>query len=668
MALDVKPENLLQEIQAAEQLRDRMVERAEDIINSMAGYDFVAGHVEGKSTPDNYIFEYVALMLGRLVSDNPAAACSVPFQQYQPIADAIQEAVDKWFKSIDHQSTEFKDQLMDIVTDQLVLWGSSLITYEEDKEAELSPLGTKPMRPVSTHIPYWRFFKDHKCAPGIKCRFKGHRAVRDKDDLLNDPHYDKDKVEKLVSAIGGIGGDGGGEDKATRADGPTRNEVAVYEIWVPDADPTEYLALQAKKMESDEDKAAFLKSMKNKVHGVIFTLATCNVQGSSKEKPNAGYLRDPQAYMGPAWGPYVEWGGFPVPGSPYTLSSLQATKEQGDETNAQQLAIVQSALERKTVILTNASNAELKNRLKNAQNGHVYGVKGYQKGAFDQVEIGGPTSQMIEYANISTERRDRVLGMSEAMRGTPDSGTTATADNISAQANNVRIEVMVQFVKRAVAQTIRTVAWYMFNSEFFVQHLSEEFGKKYGMKNPVLAGGDQQESEDGQPNPMSGLRFDDLALDIQPYSMERVDPVLMQGRVQQVLGFVLQTLPMRVQFPFANWKLIDEQMARAHNFKWLDDIVDENAMQQYRQQMAQSAGQQRPPSLSINYKDLPEDDRRAAEQMAGLPPSQQPMTAPDHVQNQMQIVQQRQDQQQQAAGPSLRERMMGKAGKKGRAA
>ena len=237
------------------------------------------------------------------------------------------------------------------------------------------------------------------------------------------------------------------------------------------------------------------------------------------------------------------------------------------------------------------------------------------------------------------------------MRGSPQGGVTATADNVAAAANNVRIEMMVGFTKDAVAGILRSVAWYMFNSEFFVMELSEAYGKRYGLSRPAYAGGPHSQTEN--------LRFDQLALDIQPYSLERVDPIVMQGRVQQVGQIILSTLPARMSTPWFNWKLFDAQLARAHNFSWLEELVDENKLQQFIQAQQQAAGQQggqppRPPSVTINYKDLPEDDKRAAEQKAGLPPSQQPQTTPTHIQNAMAM-------QQAPARVPLAHRMMGRA-------
>lgn len=604
--LDCSPKNLLNEIDDARQLVNRHIERAKDLISSMVGANFEGGQVKGRPSPDNYVFEYMSLMMGRVLADNPAVSITSPFQQYEFITDALQDCLDQWTKRADLRGSQLKQILSGLVTEQLVLFGAALVTFVEDPYSPVTKSGTRRMRPVVSHIPYWRYFKDKRTCNGVPSRFKGHLWVKDREDLLNDPTYNRQMVEKLAKDAGLD------EIREDNQNGPSRDEIVGYEVWVPDAP-----------VESDDP------AMRGCLHGKIYTLGVVygdampekDERGMLNErKVNAtGYLRDPVPFYGTAAGPYVEFGGFPVPGSPYTVSALLATKEQGEETNAHYMAIQETALQRKDIILTSSTHTGLKNTLKNAIHGHVYGVKGFQPGLYEQVSIGGPSKEMIDYALMASERRDRVLGMSEAMRGEPQTGNTATADNIAAQSNNVRIEVMAGFVKDATAALYRQVAFYMFSSEFFVSRLSSEYAQKYGLKTPYLySGGDHEQSD--------GLLFEDLSFDIQPYSMERVDPLLMQGRMQQVVGLQLQLAPARVQFPFINWKMLDQQLARAHNFRWMGTLVNEEQLQQAMQSMAQTAQaaaalEQQKSLPAIPYAQAPADVKAQIEAKWGITPS-----------------------------------------------
>lgn len=596
--LDVTPQNLLLEIDSAVRLRDHHVTRAREIIRGYVGYDFDAGRDYGSPSPENHAFEYMTLMLGRLVADNPAIAVRAPFAQFEWVADALEDAANQWIVRNNIQSI-----IEGIVAEALICYGVGMVSFEVDPAAPVTANGTRRMRPVFAHIPFWRYFRDYRGCNGIPQRFEGHVWVRDKADLENDERYDPAMVEKLMV-------DAGLSDAGERDSSPTRKEVVGYEVWVPDAKLPPGLDPQ-------------------KYHGMVYTLGTTALGGADPNdgrirdgKRVSGYLREPQPFYGPASGPYKLFGGWPVPGSPYRLAPLMATKEQAEEHNAHMNAITHSALQRKTVIITNSANTGLKNTLKNSRDGYVYGVKGYQSGQFDQIEIGGPTKEQLDYADRVKQRLDNNLGMSDAQRGNPKVGVTATADQISANSSNIRTDSYQTSIKNATADVMRNVCWYMFQSEFFVTRLSAEFAKKYQLQDPRFSGGDHPMTED--------LTADDLlsSLNIQPYSMERVDPVTMQGRMQQLVPLAISIAQAQAQMPYADFNSLWDQLARAHNFDWLNSFIDEQKLAQWSQQQAQMAMQQQQAEMAakkkplVGYSEAPADIKGQMEAKDGYQPSQ----------------------------------------------
>lgn len=583
--IDVAPQNLLLEIEAAERLRDEHVSCADKLVRAYVGSAYRQSWTHAEPRPENHSYEFISLMLGRLVADNPAVACTSKLRQYDGIAAGLEDALNQWIINADLQTI-----LEGVVTDSFFCFGVTITTFEPDLDAPATDDGLQLMRPRLVHLPYWRYFRDPTSCAGIPPRFEGHVWFKDKEDLLNDPRYDREAVEALVadSDLAKI------SPAMNKAGAPPRNQIVGYEIYVPDVQTGD-----------DPD-----------THGTIYTLATIvNNQGERVTKDGksvGGYLCKPRAYFGRASGPYTLFGGWPVPGSPYPLSPLAVTKEQSDELNAHTIALTRTALNMKDIVLVDSGNTGLKDTIKSTKHGHVAGVKGYRKGMADQITISGPSPVQMEYTAALRDRLDRVSGINDAMRGNLDPGVTATANNLAAQSNTVRVDTQVKFVKRATAHCLRNVAWFMFHSEFFAAPLSHDSAEKFGMQAPVFVGGKHPSTAD--------LRFEDLFLDIQPYSMERVDPAVMQARVQQVTALIVQMAEAMPRMPWVNWEDLIAQLARAHNFNWIKDIINSDALQQVMQSMQQPPRPE-PKVPTLNYTDVPPDVKSQIEAQYGLQPS-----------------------------------------------
>ena len=97
----------------------------------------------------------------------------------------------------------------------------------------------------------------------------------------------------------------------------------------------------------------------------------------------------------------------------------------------------------------------------------------------------------------------------------------------------------------------------------------------------------------GEPEPifsassMVGV-FDDLDIDVEAYSMERVSEALLQRRsieLLQVIGNVSQAV---VQAPHVDWKQVLQVVGNAMNMPNLGDMIDMRAVNQIRQQVQQA--------------------------------------------------------------------------------
>jgi hypothetical protein len=83
--------------------------------------------------------------------------------------------------------------------------------------------------------------------------------------------------------------------------------------------------------------------------------------------------------------------------------------------------------------------------------------------------------------------------------------------------------------------------------------------------------------------------FEDLDLDIEAMSMERVSEQMVQRRALEVLQIVGNLAGAVIQAPHVKWKDVMSLVGDAMNIPNLGDMIDVNAGKQMQQQMAQAA-------------------------------------------------------------------------------
>ncbi len=640
--LDCSPENLLDEVTAAERLRDLHKECANELVKAFVGKSFRKDWRSGPATPANHGFEYVSLMLGRLVADNPAATVTARRAGFDELTLALEDALNQWIITEDPQSV-----LTAVVQDSFFFLGVVKVSEEDDEYAEVTEETETPRKPKVEQINYWRYFRDAQSCAGVKCRLEGHVCYRDKDDLMKDPDYDAAAIKDLVADadLEKIGE----QYKESRYDAPARSQIVFYEIWVPDAEIPE-----------DYDPDMF--------HGMIYTMGVVPVKGGGKggKQLKSGFIRKPRPFFGPRTGPYVLFGSWPVPGSPYSLAPLAATKEQADENNAHAVAISKAALKMKDFYIVNSSQKKVGNIVKDADTGSVHAVEGFQPGQMEHIVIGGPTAEQVQYKEMTQNNLDRVSGIDDATRGNLDPKVTATATNRAAQGDSIRTGTMVRFTMQSTKKMLANVAWYMYHSQFFTHTLSPEASEKTGAK--MYAGGELDHEQS------AGLRYEDLAIDVEPYSMERVDPVMMTQKLTQIIPMALQLAQAQASMPYLNVQPLWDNLARFNNLRWLKTMVDPQKLEQFNQGQAQAAQQQfeleKMKTLpQLPYAQAPADVKGQIEQMRGMQPSQlwglQPLLDPSQPKQSGNPLFLPPGAQQQST--ELSTHMMGKAGKAGRA-
>lgn len=594
--LDLSPENLRDEIERAEALRDKHTQMAEQLILGYTGAYYRRDKHPDEPTPENHAFEYISLMLPMLAYDNPAVAVESTNAGFDPaIAIGMEEALNQTTLNDDLQKLFER-----VAYDCLFSYGVLITTLEEttnsDGEEEDEEALPSLMLPRTNYLAPDRFFIDaNAVCPSLNAdgfdgiRMLGHRVVRDKEDLLADKRFDKEAIKSLEAdvAIQQL-------HRPDHHENPTRNEIVFYEVWIPPSkvDPS---------------------SLEN---GMIYTLAV--MQDAKKDKPGGGkaaYIRKPRPFFGPPWGPYALFGIYEVPGQCYPLGPIAAVAEQSEELNAHSHAAARAASREKSITLVNSSENAASAAVKNAKDGEVWKVPNLNANSIVQMEIGGVNDARYTYIQTLRERLDRNSGINDARRGNVEGKELATAINTANDASKTREAYIQAKFQKAAAQVMRTRAWYLFQSENVVVRLSPGAGKRLNMRQPVFHGG-VQEGQESQT-------FDSLAIRIEPYSMERPNEALLQQRTMALLEWLLDVAKAMPAIPFMQWDEILDWVGRVYNTRTLAKMVNLPMLQQMWQAAMQAKPQsnQKTPVETLNYKDAPSDIQRQIEAQAGLQPS-----------------------------------------------
>lgn len=604
MSFDCTLNNMRRELCAAEQFRDRHLTNLRGLIERFTG----TYYMDGSTTPDdleNFSAQYVALMLPRLVYDNPKVDCvsSRPMVQAD-VATRMGMGLDRWTRMVNLRRT-----LERLATDFLLLWGVSL-TVMEPVKGNVDASDSEPWLPRVYRLDPTRFFIDPAASSYEDARYAGHCWLIDKDDLIakakSEDGWNVEAVENIGVNSGVDETRSGGRTTAYGQDGnrdiPNRNEVAIYEIWLPEVKEEDREKFQ--KLMDDEFRHIPNKS-RPKVSGTIYTVLKYQ-GGQGKEHDEYNFVRDPRPYMGPSEGPYCLFGAFTVPNDPYPLSPVVNFLPQSNDLNSHLRAIQWGAKTYKRIILVNSRNLKLAQDVSGAGDQTVVVSDDVDPSQIVNVEIGGFTAQQAAYAKEAQMRLDRDTGVDEAMRGATSSGdTTATEASIAASAATVRVSHIAKQFSESVNRVLEKVAWFLFYDDKISFPIGGEAIEKLGEVEPVF-----------NASAMVGA-FEDLDIQIQAYSMERTNEGLQQRRALEAVQILGNLIPMMQAAPGLGWKKLVTNLGNVLNMPDFSQIVTPQALSQMTaQNQAEIAqGQQGQPQQTNGMV------RPAQQQFSGAPAS-----------------------------------------------
>ena len=583
MALATSTGALLEQIQTAEEVRDNHLEFLDDMVGRLHGSYWRADHADADYdyAPENVYFQYLSLMVPRMIFDNPGVrATSKRSGPQEDVAAALQSGLNRWVRDIG-----LRKILEQVAVDMLMTYGVMMVTEEERLDLSLPKALKDRVRkgvatwPVCRRVSPRSYIVDPNARTRDEIRFQGHEYLVDKDDLYARAKKDKDGGWNLdaISELSVYSRSKDLDSEETGGPRPYRNQVRIYELWIPEYEGKDH------------------PGAKNGFHGSIFTLS---VDMSVEADPGIGsgpglygpdgtllekdgkikgkMVREPRPYYGPATGPYYVFGAYTVPDSVYPLSPLVATEGQINELNSHELAAAASMQNHKRLIaVKDHTTAE---RVKNLRHDFVF-VADFDfngKPMVEQVELGGATEDTLRWIERSRERVDRNLGMDDALRGNASGIGTATEHSIANESSSTRIAFLKQKFTDSTQGLLTAVASFMYYSDRVVFPIGEE---DFGSHDPLA----ERWFEGGDEDIGSGYSFADLELSIEPYSMERSSEGLVQKRMLESHMILLNTLPVMQQFPTYPWREHFRKIGAAVNIPGLHELITEEFLEQLGQ-------------------------------------------------------------------------------------
>ncbi len=534
---------MMEEVRYAQERLSPFIDEMDTLVSSYVGR-FFHGSSDLPMTDDleNHNYEYVSLVLPRLIFSNPRIAISTMMgEQAEQLALGLRLSGNEWIKK-----ARVRDVLIRVAMDNLFGFGVILTTMQPAPGWESAYLNGDdvPMWPKLTRIPQRRYIRDPLAESWEEARYFGHFQIEDKEDLIARAKKTEDDGW-LLDRIEAMPVDAGVEEIRGKSHARPRKEVVYAEVWIPE--------------EIGEDHPGPSEGY----YGTILTLAETGDDSVSIA------IREPQPAYVPRWGPYVEFGTYPVPNDSMPLSPLMAVKAQVKELNDIVRANNTATRDYKRLILVDSGNRKLIKDLKDQPDLYIVPVEGLKKDEVITIEIAGLSKQGLVQQDDGRARLDRTSGLSDAQRGNPQKGIKATADAIAAEAGNIRIDFQKEQFTEPTVLVMRNAIWYMAVDEDFEIALGKEANEALGVaEGTVIFQGEG-------PEKVSPEMFEQMGITIEPWSMERTTGAVQQANTLMALGLAAKMVPLIAQFPAQSWKSLMDQLGDSVNVPELGKIAEE---------------------------------------------------------------------------------------------
>lgn len=490
MAIDTSLGGWIEELQyAAKSLRPYLASWREDKM-AFIGQGYREG--EGRNMPENHALEWFALMRGQLLIGNPQARFTTPLDgDAAARAQAITMAVNAVSKRLN-----LRDVNEQLLGDFGFKWATCLV-----KNAP--PPGFTDVRSTVKWPGVYRISPlkyRYDCAAdrqGARA-WQAHLVIGSRKALLEEAKNKKSGWNR--AAIDALERQNVKQFRDENLSIPERDEIAYWEIWCVE-DEVEYIQREdGTKISNPGPEKGY--------NGTIFTVAEDQPEG-------LGWIRDPYPAFVPPWGPYCTGGDYLVPDESAPMGPITASNQQAAFLNRCKRS-TQNAIEAYKRIIV-CTDKKLADAIQTGRMDHVFAMEVDDlRSKLFVGEVGGATQQHFAAEESAGQSLQKVMGVTDIMKGIVDPRNKATQDALAAQAAGNR-------TSGTVAKFYQLVSAYLLNIAYFID-IDDEVEIELG---PQAAG----MFVDAKGNPTTRLRggrhpnqdseeFSNLQLELKVGSME----------------------------------------------------------------------------------------------------------------------------------------------------
>ena len=303
-------------------------------------------------------------------------------------------------------------------------------------------------------------------------------------------------------------------------------------------------------------------------HRVIVTLVDDQLTGSdttqqyanSKDR-HGGALRM-QKWMGPDGGPYHILSYGVVPGNCMPKAPIQDLLDLHEAVNNIYRKLIRQAERQKKQMLFQGVEEDAR-RLQEGSDGEWVRVDNPQ--ATQERAAGGPDQSLFQLGVHLAEVYNRMAGNLDLIGGLGPQSKTLGQDKMLDQSASSGVQSMQDVTVNFVADCLKSLCWYWWHDPFKVMR------SKHSLPGIPDMGITRQVT----PQQRMRTRFDDLEIEIDPYSMQHQTPeqrgAALDAMVTQILGPLMPVLQQQgVQFDAQTWL---KKRAAFFNMPDLPEIV-----------------------------------------------------------------------------------------------
>lgn len=516
MTFNPNVDQMVTEIIEGEKRRDLHCDAVNSIVKRYASRHYAGDGAGVQRQPENIGYAFIVNMLPQLAWDNPAAHVTgsrVP--RARIIAQAIEDALDSWL-----EREQFNETVAQAIAYDFLFFSGFCLTYLDSDERWQKGA----VMPKCKRIDFRDFVMDPLAPSFAEAKWMGHSFEVDLDELVDDPEAIPEEVAKLRPVPGMRSDENAkkyGFEKGDASD--ARKTVTLYSIWIRE---------------------------------------TNTIRTISCEQPAEVY--PPITFYGPPEGPYTECMAHRVPNMPWPLSPLVAIEEQVRDLNLHATVLSRAARRRKKFAIVEANNRDLADKVKTVAEGDIITAKNIRDSMLE-VEVGGPSGEMIQQIALLRDRVDRHLGLTETQRGSGGAFDTATEASIAAQASTNRIEFYKRQFRVFTRDVLKKIGWYLFNTEGIIIPIAQQDSYTGEVMQALFFGG---------PDPLDmGAQWDDFDLTIDVYSQERVDSRTLQMNMLQFIQALETIASLMPAMPWVKWINVLNALAEVYNIADAEQFI-----------------------------------------------------------------------------------------------